>query len=148
MKWWKCVLWAGNRTSGWEVSLPVYIVGMQAITIISGETPFSNTELRWVFKRVRRRWKFHMCTYARWKFIWADANEDLFDLTVKINGWVLRSLRRRDESREKRNLNFKLILLRGLCATGMRRRWEWTYRECGVHQINWCFEKASLESFW
>lgn len=47
----------------------------------------------------------------RWKFIWADANEDLFDLTVKIDGWVLRSLLHWDERKEIWISNSDLITL-------------------------------------
>lgn len=50
---------------------------------------------------------------------WDDANEDLFDLTVKIDGWVPQiTTRAWWEMRERgRNLNFKFLsLLRGLCV--------------------------------
>lgn len=47
---------------------------------------------------------------VRWKFTWADANEDLFDLTVKIDRRVLRSLLHQWEMRE-RKFEFQISIL-------------------------------------
>lgn len=38
-----------------------------------------------------------ICKTKKKKITGANANEDLFDLTVKIDGWVLRSLHCCDE---------------------------------------------------
>lgn len=53
---------------------------------------------------VRRQWKLHMWDENSYEPM---QMKTFFDLTVKIDGWVLRSLHRRDERWEKRNLNFK-----------------------------------------
>lgn len=49
--------------------------------------------------------------YVRWKFIWADANEDLFDLTVRIDGRVLRSVHRLWWEMREKKFEFQISTL-------------------------------------
>lgn len=121
---------------------------MKAFTVISGRI----WSMRTLFSVPPNCFNYltshHVCRqYVRWKFIRADANEDLFDLTVEIDGWVLRSLHCCDERWERRTFEFQIsILLRGLHGAGRYSgAWECTYSEYGVYHINLYFESLVEE---